>query len=90
MARSDFQGEPFEGSLYLLAIADQLIEIKTICHCGSKAIMNMRIDEFGSMVKSGDQVEIEVMIVTPQFEKHFKEGVILEVRCKSKLLNGTN
>ena len=44
--------------LYLLTLADQLIEIKTICHCGSKAIMNMRIDEFGNMVKSGDQVEI--------------------------------
>jgi len=43
--RTDFQGEPFEGSQYLLAWADELIEIKTICHCGKKATMNMRVDE---------------------------------------------
>ena len=56
--RSDFQGEPFEGSLYLLAWADLLVEIKTICHCGSKATMNMRIDEQGQAVREGNQVEI--------------------------------
>lgn len=56
--RSDFLGEPFEGSLYLLAWADQLIEIKTICHCGRKATMNMRIDENSEPVREGSQVEI--------------------------------
>ncbi len=56
--RSDFLGEPFEGSKYLLAWADSLIEIKTICHCGKKATMNMRIDEEGKPVREGDQVEI--------------------------------
>ena len=56
--RSDFQAEPFEGSIYLLALADQLIELKTICHCGKKAIMNMRIDEQGHPVREGKQIEI--------------------------------
>ena len=56
--RSDFLGEPFEGSKYLLAWADILIEIKTICHCGRKATMNMRIDEQGQAVREGNQVEI--------------------------------
>ena len=56
--RSDFLGEPFEGSLYLLILADLLIEIKTICHCGRKATMNMRIDEQGNPVQVGNQIEI--------------------------------
>ena len=41
------EGEPFEGSQYLLAWAEEIVEIKTICHCGSKATMNMRIDSQG-------------------------------------------
>ena len=56
--RSDFLGEPFEGSLYLLAWAEELNEIKTVCHCGSKATMNARIDRNGQMVTEGNQVEI--------------------------------
>jgi len=56
--RSDFMGEPFEGSLYLLAWAEELIEIKTICKCGKKATMNMRIDENGFPVEEGEQVKI--------------------------------
>lgn len=56
--RSDFLGEPFEGSLYLLILADLLVEIKTICHCGRKATMNMRIDAQGNPVRIGEQVEI--------------------------------
>lgn len=56
--RSDFQGEPFEGSKYLLVLADNLVEIKTICHCGRKAIMNARVDGEGKSVKSGNQVLI--------------------------------
>ena len=42
--RTDFQGEPFEGSKYLLAWADNLKELKAICHCGSKATMVIRMD----------------------------------------------
>lgn len=56
--RSDFRGEPFPGSLYLLVWADNLVEIKTICHCGKKAIMNARIDDEGNVIRTGDQVHI--------------------------------
>jgi thymidine kinase len=56
--RTDFRGEPFEGSLYLLAWADILIEIKTICHCGRKATMNLRVDAQGNAEVAGAQVEI--------------------------------
>ena len=56
--RSDFLGNPFPGSQYLLAWADEMTEIKTICHCGRKAIMNMRIDEEGHAVTEGNQVEV--------------------------------
>lgn len=56
--RSDFRGNPFEGSLYLLTLADLLIELKTICYCGKKAIMNLRMDSQGRRVKNGLQIEI--------------------------------
>ena len=56
--RTDFRGEPFEGSQYLLAWADELQEIKTICHTGSKATMVVRVDENGRAVTDGPQVEI--------------------------------
>jgi thymidine kinase len=56
--RTDFQGELFEGSQYLLAWADDIKEIKTVCHCGKKATMNARIDESGQKVSLGEQVEI--------------------------------
>ncbi len=56
--RTDFQGEPFEGSKYLLAWADNLNELKAICHCGSKATMVIRLDESGDPIREGSQVEI--------------------------------
>jgi len=56
--RTDFRGELFEGSHYLLAWADQLEEIKTICHTGKKATMVVRLDEAGYALKEGTQVEI--------------------------------
>jgi thymidine kinase len=56
--RTDFRGELFEGSRYLLAWADDLIEIKTICHSGKKATMVVRVDEHGRAVTDGPQVEI--------------------------------
>ncbi|MBD8899562.1 thymidine kinase [Rhodanobacter sp. DHG33] len=56
--RTDFRGELFEGSRYLLAWADELQEIKTICHSGSKATMVVRVDEQGRAVTEGPQVEI--------------------------------
>jgi len=56
--RTDFRGELFEGSQYLLAWADELTEIKTICHSGKKATMTVRVDEAGRAVLDGPQVEI--------------------------------
>lgn len=56
--RTDFQGKLFPGSAVLLAIADSVREIRTICWCGRKATMNLRIDETGSAVLLGAQVEI--------------------------------
>ena len=56
--RTDFQGELFEGSQYLLAWADNLIELKTICHTGKKATMVVRVDEHGRAVTDGPQVEV--------------------------------
>jgi len=56
--RTDFRGELFEGSQYLLAWADELSEIKTICHSGKKATMTVRVDGQGRAVHAGPQVEI--------------------------------
>lgn len=56
--RTDFQGETFEGSHALLALAEELAEIKTICHCGRKATMNIRVDSQGNRVKDGEQIEV--------------------------------
>jgi len=56
--RTDFRGELFEGSQYLLAWADELSEIKTICHSGKKATMTVRVDDAGRAVQAGPQVEI--------------------------------
>jgi thymidine kinase len=56
--RTDFQGELFEGSKYLLAWADVLSEIKTICYTGRKANMVVRVDDEGYALKEGAQVEI--------------------------------
>ncbi|OIQ26729.1 thymidine kinase [uncultured Vibrio sp.] len=56
--RTDFLGELFEGSKYLLSWADKLVELKTICHCGRKANMVIRTDEAGNAIAEGDQVAI--------------------------------
>lgn len=56
--RTDFQGQLFPGSAALLGIADDLTELKTICSCGRKATMNLRVDAAGRAVREGAQVEI--------------------------------
>jgi|TARA_B110000444_G_C18818320_1_gene586344 thymidine kinase len=56
--RTDFQGELFEGSKYLLAWSDNLKEIKTVCHCGRKATMVVRIDKTGEIISEGVQIEV--------------------------------
>ena len=56
--RTDFKGEPFPGSAYLLALADDIEELKNICTCGKKATMNIRVDEQGHRIKEGEQISI--------------------------------
>lgn len=56
--RTDFLGETFAGSQALLAWADKLIELKTICHCGRKANFVVRLDEHGNAATAGSQVQI--------------------------------
>jgi len=83
--RTDFLGEPFEGSKYLLAWAEELSEIKTICHCGSKATMNLRIDEHGNAARAGKQIEIggndRYVAVC---RKHFVSGETIHHDVKKK------
>ncbi len=75
--RTDFQGEPFEGSKYLLAWADNLKELKAICHCGSKATMVVRLDASGKAVREGSQVEIGGNDrYLSMCRKHFKENFV--------------
>lgn len=72
--RTDFQAELFEGSKHLLAIADELRELKTICKCGRKATMNLRTDDKGRVIKEGEQTEVggnERYVVLCR--KHFME-----------------
>ena len=74
--RTDFLGETFEGSHYLLAWADKLSELKTVCHCGKKASFVVRLDENGNAVKNGDQVQIGGNDTYESMcRKHFKELV---------------
>jgi thymidine kinase len=56
--RSDFQGKPFAGAAHLLTLADDIEEIKTICACGRKATMNVRVDDQGQRIREGEQVVI--------------------------------
>ena len=56
--RTDFQGELFPGSMALLAVADDIRELRTLCWCGKKATMTLRIDASGKAVTQGEQVEI--------------------------------
>jgi len=56
--RTDFRGKLFPGSAVLLGIADSLVELKAVCHCGRKATMNLRVDESGAAVSEGAQTEI--------------------------------
>jgi thymidine kinase len=57
--RSDFLGEPFPGAAYLLTLADSVEELKNVCPCGKKATMNVRFDEHGARITTGEQIAIE-------------------------------
>merc|ERR1712072_578416 len=81
---SDFLGEPFEGSKYLLTYADVLTEIKTICSCGRKATMNQRIRADGTPLAAGEQIEVggnERYV--GKCRHHFHEGLAQAARIAS-------
>ena len=73
--RTDFRGELFEGSSELLALADNLIELKTICYdCGRKATMVVRVNENGKVVTEGSKIQIGGNDqYTPVCRKHFRK-----------------
>jgi len=77
--RTDFQGNLFAGSAMLLALADALIELKTVCECGRKATMNLRVDADGHAVAAGAQTEIGgndryIALCRRHFFKRIREG----------------
>ena len=73
--RTDFQGELFEGSAALLAIADDLREARTICHCGKKATMTARIDEGGEALTQGAQVSVGKEVYVSLCRRHWEEAL---------------
>ncbi len=77
--RTDFQGNLFEGSAALLALADSLVELKAVCECGRKATMNLRVDAEGHAVAAGAQTEIGgndryVALCRRHFFERLREG----------------
>lgn len=73
--RTDFQGELFPGSAALLAIADDLREVRTICHCGRKATMNLRRDASGDAISEGEQVGVAKADYVSLCRKHWLESL---------------
>lgn len=74
--RTDFQGNLFEGSNYLFAWADKLIEMKTICFCGKKAIMNIRTDGAGRVMTAGEIISPGANeCYIPFCRKHYHEAI---------------
>lgn len=57
--RTDFKGNLFPGSAALLAVADEMIQTKSLCHCGKYATMNARINEAGNILRDGPTIQIE-------------------------------
>ena len=77
--RTDFQGKLFPGSAELLAIADQLREVRTICHCGRKATMTARVDTEGKAVTEGAQVEVDKSHYVSLCREHWEEATHLHI-----------
>ncbi|MFN4023285.1 MAG: thymidine kinase [Hyphomonas sp.] len=71
--RTDFRGELFEGSAALLAIADSLREVRTICECGRKATMVVRLGPDGKALTEGDQIAIEKTTYLSLCRRHWEE-----------------
>ena len=88
--RTDFKGNLFPGSATLLALADDLTELKTICHCGRKATMNLRVDAAGHAVRDGAQVDVAFAAVK---ERHGSLDVVIcspAVNVRKPLLDYTD
>jgi thymidine kinase len=73
--RTDFQGKLFSGSHALLAIADELREVRTICFCGRKATMVVRRDTEGGALTEGNQVSIEKSVYVSLCRRHWEEEI---------------
>lgn len=73
--RTDFQGELFEGSMALLALADELREARTICHCGKKATMTARMDEAGNALTTGAQVSVGKEVYVSLCRNHWEQAL---------------
>jgi thymidine kinase len=87
--RTDFRGELFEGSSELLAIADNLREIRTICHCGRKATMVVRQTADGKTLTTGDQVSIEKSMYVSLCRVHWEEETGRWKQAKPKTVKPT-
>ena len=78
--RVDFKGELFPGSATLLALADEMREVRTICHCGKKATMVIRSDENGNVINDGDQIQIGGNeTYTSLCRRHWKEAFFKKI-----------
>lgn len=73
--RTDFRGQLFPGSSELLAIADELREVRTICFCGRKATMVVRRDSEGGALREGNQVSIEKSVYVSLCRRHWEEEI---------------
>lgn len=78
--RTDFKGELFGGAAELLALADDLREVRTLCHCGRKATMNLRQSSSGEAVRGGDQVAVNQVAVNKDVyvslcRRHWREAM---------------
>jgi thymidine kinase len=82
--RTDFLAKLFPGSAALLGLADTLVELKTICHCGRKATMNLRVDAEGRAVREGAQVEIGGNDrYVAMCRRHFKEAHHISIQSRA-------
>ncbi|KAF5282938.1 hypothetical protein FQR65_LT14138 [Abscondita terminalis] len=91
--RSDFRAEPFEGSLYLLIWADELNEIKTVCYCGRKAIMNIRFDAENHKITKGLAAQLffckNIQNENTDKKVQFRQHMVTEIE-NNKIVNESN
>ncbi len=85
--RTDFRGELFIGSQYLLALSDKLVELKTICFCGRKASMVLRLDQQGRPYNEGEQVVIGgneryVSVCRKHYKEALAKGSLAEIQAR--------